>query len=331
MALRIVALEARHLEDAADLVGARYRVLQAQVPALPDRYADRQAFLPLLRDLAGRSPGVAALQRGRLVGFLLGAKVADLWGRRAAFSPEWANASAPAPGRRVYEELYAALAPRWTANGCFVHAVGLFADDGPARDAWHWLGFGLAAVDAVRALSPVVGPAPADLAIRRAGPADLERAVALSDALRRHLAAAPTFLARVERRDRAAHERWLADRANALWLADAGDEAVAGLEIGPASDNACTIIRDAGTASITGAFTRADARGRGVATALLERALAWAREHGYARCAVDFEPMNVLAARFWLRHFRPVCYSVARHVDERVAWADARRSEADTW
>jgi len=30
---------------------------------------------------------------------------------------------------------------------------------------------------------------------------------------------------------------------------------------------------------------------------------------------VDFEPMNPPAARFWLKHFCPVCYTLARHVD----------------
>jgi len=28
--------------------------------------------------------------------------------------------------------------------------------------------------------------------------------------------------------------------------------------------------------------------------------------------------MNVLATRFWLRHFQPVCYALARQIDERV-------------
>jgi hypothetical protein len=34
---------------------------------------------------------------------------------------------------------------------------------------------------------------------------------------------------------------------------------------------------------------------------------------------VDFEPQNIPAAHFWLKHFQPVCYSLIRHVDERIA------------
>ena len=91
------------------------------------------------------------------------------------------------------------------------------------------------------------------------------------------------------------------------------------MRLGPASEDASHIIRDVKTTSITGAFTQERARGGGIATALLNRSLAWARAKGYERCAVDFEPMNPLATRFWLRYFQPVCYAVVRHIDERAA------------
>ena len=75
---------------------------------------------------------------------------------------------------------------------------------------------------------------------------------------------------------------------------------------------------DEGTTSIMRAFTREGARGKGIATALLDRSLEWARAEGYERCAVDFEPMNYLAARFWMRHFQPVIYALVRQIDERI-------------
>lgn len=33
------------------------------------------------------------------------------------------------------------------------------------------------------------------------------------------------------------------------------------------------------------------------------QALVWAREHGYQRCAADWEPMNSVANRFWTGRF----------------------------
>ena len=111
-------------------------------------------------------------------------------------------------------------------------------------------------------------------------------------------------------------DAWLADPENALWFAYQGDEPVGYLGMTPSSRDACTIIRDPGTASIVKAYTLPEARGSGVATALLNHALAWAREQGYARCSVDFESMNPPARRFWLRCFKPVVVSLLRVVNE---------------
>jgi GNAT superfamily N-acetyltransferase len=130
----------------------------------------------------------------------------------------------------------------------------------------------------------------------------------LQAALEEHLAAAPIFWEH-ELGDTAA---WLRDPVNALWLAEDSRGILGCLGIGPGAN--CTLVEEDGTAAIVSAFTWAQARGQGVATALLNRALAWARTEGYERCAVDWEPMNYLASRFWTRWFTPVCFSLLRHV-----------------
>lgn len=330
MMLEIVPLERKHLEDAATLANARYTALRERVPSLPCRYEYVDEILPMLSDLAGRAPGVTAIRDGRLAGYLVGFVVPEFQGQRSVYSPEWANGADLEESRRIFQDMYAHLCARWIANGCFTHLVSAFPNDRDGIDGWHWLGFGMATADAVRGLEPVLGPT-ADIDVRRGGLGDIEQAMALFDGLARHLSAGPTYLAYAENQGRQCHEEWVGDPANALWLAFEGEEAVGCLKTGPASEDACAIIRDEGTTSIVGAFTREHARGRGIAAALLDRALEWARFEGYVRCAVDFEPMNVLAARFWLRHFQPVCYALVRKVDERVAWAHARRDHRDVW
>ena len=84
------------------------------------------------------------------------------------------------------------------------------------------------------------------------------------------------------------------------------------MKIGPATEDTSTIIRDEGTASITGAYSLPTARKQGLGTALLAHCIDWAREAGYQRCGVDFEPTNVEANHFWRRHFQPVCFGVQR-------------------
>jgi len=312
--LALVALREEHLEEAAALAGHRYRGLRERVELLPARYGDSRILLPLLREVVGAGPAVAAVREGRLVGFLAGWLLPSFRGSRAAFSPEWANGAVADDARRIYEEMYTHLSAAWVDKGTYTHLISTLANDSCCLSVFHWLGFGMIAADAVRGLEPVAGVT-GDGRIHRGGLDDIEAAMALSEALERHMASAPTFLAHDEPRDRQHYESWLADPANALWLACEGAEAVAFMTLGPASMDACTIIQDNKTASIVAAFASESVRGQGVSAALLNRALEWARGEGYERCAVDFEPMNPWAAHFWLKHFRPVAYTLVRYVD----------------
>lgn len=313
MSLQITSLQQEHLEDAAALVSARYKTLRERMPLLPPRYEDAGTILSLLRSLTGEAAGVVALRGSRLVGFLSGFVLSSFLGKRSVYSPEWANGAELGESRRVYEEMYAQLSGSWVADGCFTHLVSMLGHDREGIEGWQWLGFGLAAVDALRGLQPLPGGR-AGLEVRRGTLGDIGDAVALAEALDRHLAAPPAFWLH-EHRD---YNQWLRDPANALWLAHEGGEALGFMALEPGYSGGCQIIQEAKTVSIVGAFTQVHTRGRGIATALLNTALEWAREEGYERCAVDFEPMNTLAARFWLRHFEPVCYTLMRSIDERI-------------
>jgi GNAT superfamily N-acetyltransferase len=324
----ITPLRTSHLEDAAALWEVRYRTLRQSVPCLPCRCQGAEDVLPRLQELIARSPGVAALRRSQLVGYLIGFTLPEFRGRRAVYSPEWANGAQAESNREIYAQMYSHLSAQWAADGSLTHLVGMLAHDREGIEGWHWLGFGLAAADAVRSLDPVQGPR-AEVQVRRAGSQEIEQVMSLTGALERHLAAAPIFLASGESEDRVSLEAWLADSANALWLAYDGVEVLGLMRLGPASHDACDIIVDEGTSSITGAFTRENARQRGVGTSLLNCSLNWARSEGYVRCAVDFEPMNVPGARFWTSRFDPVCFALARRLDERIAPAHGRRDASD--
>jgi GNAT superfamily N-acetyltransferase len=318
LALDVIPLAPKHLEDATKLVSRRYAALHEQVPALPARYGDAGTLLPLLDDIASSGSGVAAVRGEQLVGFLAAWTIPSFRGKRTAFSPEWANGALPADSQRIYERMYAHLAALWVAGGSLTHLISTLANDHEGIEGWHWLGFGMLAADAVRDLSPVEGE-PAETEVRRARSQDADQVQTLEQALRQHLAASPVFLVDTVDRQPEGNAVWLEDPDRPVWLAYCDGTPVAYIGIGPASEDASTIIRDARTASITGAFTKPAARSKGIGTALLDETLAWARANGYVRCAVDFEPMNSLAARFWLRHFRPVCYTLVRHVDERAS------------
>ena len=159
---------------------------------LPPRYERSENILPLLQELARESPGVAALRGSRLVGFMQALVIAELMGRRSAYSPVTANAAEPQESRCIYEEMYAHLSPQWLSDGCFTHLVSLLADDRQAMETWHWLGFGLINIDAIRDLTPVAGEA-AYVEVRQAGPPDAGVVSALGHALERRVASTPTY------------------------------------------------------------------------------------------------------------------------------------------
>jgi GNAT superfamily N-acetyltransferase len=322
MELEILPLAEKHLEDAAGLVCARYRALRGTLPLMPARFENLDAILPRLCDLAGQAPGAAAIQGSNLAGFLVAYQFPDFRGKRSTYSPEWANGTLLAGSRRIYETLYTGLAAQWVDAGYNTHLLSTMASDQDGIEVWRWLGFGLLATDGVRNLEPVPAEVPgraASVDLRRAGPDDTQQVTALIEALRQHMAASPTFLHQEDSVGTEENAEYLADPAHALWLAYQGAEAVACMGQGPANPRASDLISDRGTTSIISAYTRENARGAGIATALLNQVLAWAREEGYERCAVDWEPMNVLATRFWTRYFHPVSYAMIRHIDERLA------------
>ncbi len=316
--IEIHPLEEKHLADAAALACARYRALCDRVPLMPSRFGDPDTILPMLRDLSGQAPGVVAVRGGRITGFLIAYLLPNFRGKRSVYAPEWANGAEMGDSRRIYEALYTTLSAQWVKAGYCTHLLSIMAHDQGGLEGWRWLGFGLLAADGVRDLEPVPGGG-ADVDLRRAGPDDRQEMKTLLDALRRHMAAAPTFLHQEDAVGAQDGEDWLEDPAHAIWLAYRGRDAVACMVQGPANSRASDLVDDKGTTSIVAAYTHESARSTGIASSLLDRVLSWAREQGYQRCAVDWEPMNVLATRFWMSHFQPVSYALVRHVDERLA------------
>jgi len=315
--MEILPLTESHLEDAADLVCTRYRALRERLPLMPARFENPDAILPPLSDLAGQAPGVVAIRGSRLSGFLVAYQFPDFRGKPSVYAPEWANGAEMEDSRQIYEALYTEMSARWISTGYSAHLLSIMSNDQDGLEGWRWLGFGLLAADGVRDLGPVQDQGPG-VEVRRASPGDTQEVTSLIMALKQHMAASPTFLHQGDSVEVDESTKYLADPAHAIWLAYQGGEAIACMGQGPANPKACTLIDDPGTTSIISAYTRTSARSSGVATALLNQVLDWGRAEGYERCAVDWEPMNVLATRFWTRHFQPVSYALIRHVDERL-------------
>jgi len=315
--IKVTELKEDHLEDAAKLVSHRYRRLCEQEPHLPHSYTDVTNLLPLLQKILNASGiGVAAIRGDRLVGFLTGWQMPSFRGKRSIYSPEWANAADLEDSKYIYEEMYSHLAAVWIADQYIAHYISLFPNDMDALRAWHWMGFGMISIDAICGLDTLQGY-DTNVHIRRAELRNIGPVMELHEELWQYMKGSPIFLL-TEKRGQSYYEEWLRNSDEVVWLAYWNEEPVAFMRLGPADDDVCTIIVDKKTTSIYAAFTMEKVRNEGIATALLDHALKSARASGYERCAVSFEPMNLIGTRFWLKHFKAVCYSIFRHIDERV-------------
>lgn len=315
--LRIHPIQKNHLEDAASLVASRYRNLNSLEPLLPDRYLDQLNILPHLESLYHTGgPGVVAIQDGKLVGFFMGWTMEEFRGKKSTFSPEWANAAKVDNSKFIYQELHQALTAKWVAEGYVAHYISIFANDPEAITACQWLGYGMFSIDAVRGMEPVQRNA-TEVEIRLANLQDVQDIVSLNQELQAYMMGSPSFFI-PDTLDKDVFQTWIDDPQKDIWLAYSGDEPLAFFRVGPANHDVSLIIVDEKTTSIYGAFTKEAQRGKEIASALLAKTIETGKNKGYQRCAVDFESMNTLGSRFWLRHFNPVCYSLVRYIDERL-------------
>lgn len=329
--MQIIDLQADHLPAAASMAAADHAHERAHVPALPTRTAD--FYLPRLQQLQSLYPGAAAVDvEGKLAGFIIGRKVPNFrssqWGVHA---PEWANAANGEDRFNLIRQLYQHVAALWVANGCFSHAITLYAHDDLAQHAWYRTAFGMICGDGVRELLPVSGPVATDILVRPASTEDIDLFLPLVHEHQRYYPTSPLFMPLLKLSDREYFVNWLAKPDHNLWLALDEGEPVGYFESTPSHPGASDLIVDPGTCSICGAFVRPGTRQQGVGAALLARVVQWAKENGFERCAVDYETHNLFGSRFWEKHFQPVAVSVMRHVDERVAWGHASRPNEVIW
>ena len=323
--------EPADVSPAAEYLATRHRERRLTYPLLPARFEDPDVCSEVVRSTMSFADGFAAEVDGRLIGFLFGIKnIPSPTSGSARLGPVrgsmiFAHGHAIAAGTEpypVYNALFAALSETYMADGVFDHIAHVPAGDRLLDEAWSSLGFGRNAAVAARTTERL--PATSTAAVRAATPDDLDTVYRIAASGNAFHARPPMFTPYVEPNTeaevRAAYRKALADEGQALFLGYAEGAPAGLLWIEPPKgsplftpDDACYI---GDTAVLPGA------RHAGLGTAILERALAWAREHGYRHATLHFVTANPVSSEFWKRNgFEPVMYHLRRRLDERIAWA----------
>lgn len=336
MPIDIVPFHADLIPEAGALLAQRHRRDRAVLPELPARFEDPATARAAVEATWQRpmTGGVAALSKGRLLGYLIGEIVIDHLRGRSAWVRLPGCAFAPGQSAELVRDLYAVLGRRWVAYGCFFHFALVPTADRALIDAWFALSFGVEQVHGLLDLEGLDLSAPVSLPeveIRRAGPDDRAALAELSDIIWRHLAQAPVWgiiLPEREAEFRAGYAGLVDDPTATVWLAFDQGQAVGFQCYFPAevTDDNLLIPEQCAELSIGG--TRESARGRGIGQALTRHGLAHARASGYRTCLADWRSASLLASRFWPRRgFRPVAYRLVRRIDTRIAWASGQEED----
>ncbi len=300
-------------EQAAGLFVGHFKRLRQRIPELPATLEDPGNVTILYGQLPAATPACAAVQDGRLVGYLTGFVFPDMRGTglMGAFVPEWGHAALES-SPLIYRQLYSAISAQWAAAGVRMHGIALLAGDEVAMQAWYWNGFGLTVVDGIRATTPIGVMPPPGWKCRPATEGDAERLARIDSEHCQHYSRAPVFMAPRLPDDSAAFRRFMGQSPNRVWLAMRGDDLGGFLRFERRSEGAATIVVSEQTIALTGAFVRPQFRGQGLAKALLDEALREYAGQGFTRCSVDFESFNPQAAAFWPRYFHLVTLSAIR-------------------
>ncbi|MGZ4388368.1 MAG: GNAT family N-acetyltransferase [Gaiellaceae bacterium] len=200
-------------------------------------------------------------------------------------------------------DAYARLCDPLVREGRVAHSVEVAADDAAELDCWYGLSFGRQQVYAERQLRPGEEPA---FPVR---PGTIEDAVALGRLLPEHVQGPPVWSSmplRAPDELRRDWEEFLAEPGTTYFVAELDGRAAAYLAL---------VHEVERTTVLAVAATLPETRGRGAMRALWAAASAWALEHGYERCEIDWRSTNLEAGRCWTAlGFRPTRYRLHRLV-----------------
>ena len=314
--MNIIPLETGLLPQLQEIALAAHRAEQQSVPALGQ--ADEARLAPALASLLAKPCGVAAMERGRMVGYLAFTPPEE--GKQSgvtAYSPAFANGAARWTDRaKVSCYLFTAAAERLLRQGVDRYEIGVYAHDRDALAGYAWSEFGIQCTECLRmADAPVRGATDADCRFEEL---DLPARLARMDELlcqwrllADHLRQSPVFYAGCEFTDEV-FRGYLSRPETRLFAVMRGGKIVGMMDALP---EAPFFTCEEGVANVGDLFLSPSLRGKGLAQGLLAFACQRLRADGFSRLWVCHGTANPTALRFWDRYFENVTYTFTRQLD----------------
>ena len=264
----------------------------------------------LTRSLREATSDTWVFDDGTLRGHLYGALLAnELHGNGVWIGPDGVSFD----DTDVLAALYSVAGTRWIDRGALEHYVWTL--DVPASTGpWYELGFARMHLRGVLALSTREERAlAANYTLRRGGPADVDAAVALDDELDAAQRLGPSFSVGLQHSTKREELlETLLDPEVHHYVVEASGDVVAQCLTFPLPPRRGSFEH---TLHLSAVSVRASHRGRGVASAMVDHALANARRAGFKYVETNWRVTNRRAQRFWRNYgFEPTYVRLHRTI-----------------
>jgi len=310
--IKCVDFTEEYIEQAKQLAWENYLEECEHVTILP-----KDVEIPDLMYFADNRLGVAALEEGKLVGFLgvchpwEGAF--DSFDSLGTFSPTHAHGAVKVNRSKIYQDMYEYGSKKWVEQKIVGVGISLYAHDEEAKYGLFEYGFGMRCKDRIMLTANNKDDSKAeDLKFYELELKDFPVLHEMRRELDNHLRNAPCFMAGTNDE----FEQWVAkveagDRRT--FVAEKKGEIIAFIDIRDDAEN--FIAEHPLMKSIHGAYCKPECRGKGVYGKLLDYLLGVMRAEGNIYLGVDHESYNPTANRFWSKYFEEYTNSVVRKIE----------------
>ncbi len=305
----------QHIDEAVKIaIGATAREREF-IPFLPGNDS-RDYFYHTIKHLFSEGNGVAALYQNRLAAFLAGFKVDEFHGTNPGiYCPIYGHGSIRENRIEIYRSLYQRAATLWLEKGLRTHAITVFTHDQDLVDTFFWQGFGLRCIDAIRKTSNIDVQS-STVRIEESTVEDAEKLANIHTRANQYYRKSPMFMHRKDTDEILKHIDWLTGYRRHEWVAYRNDIPVGFLKIAPSEETFFSAYPS--VMNIKGLYVIENEREKGVGTVLLNTIQKWFIQNNIPLCGVEFESINTLGSRFWMKYFTPYTYSLVRKIDERI-------------
>lgn len=322
----IVQTDKKYLDDLIGLFISNYNVIREKSPLLPTKYSTYEGIKPSISWMLNNCNGVIALRDNKVVGYMSALILNQFKGsNRGAYTPEFSHSSISEDKVKIYNLMRTELWKQLAQLECTVHSITLLDEDNLKTD-FFMASYGLLVMDAMNTVDQLIattsGNPTEKYTARIAGANEIESLKPLIIAYREYMSGPPIFNSLGDEDIDIMLESWFMEEKRSVWVVEsnngASNEIVGYANLITDPDNASYVVRDAAILGVSGTFIMKDHRNKGAGSVLFNTASIWAKQNGFEKISVDFESANPLALKFWLNHFKPVTYSLIRHIDDRL-------------